>query len=90
VYDLVVKVYILPFKSEQFSSADTAIYEQIHNSLPLDRLIFKQFKNVPFDTETECIEEPFLHFPVGTNMEDILNWFDDNYSEDMSRLMSIS
>ena len=30
--------------------------------------------------ETECIEEDFLHFPVGTNRMEIWHWFDEQHS----------
>jgi hypothetical protein len=42
--------------------------------------------DIPID-EAECIELPFLHFPVGTYREDIWHWFDEEHSEGVNKLM---
>lgn len=31
----------------------------------------------PDGEDVDCIEEPFLHFPVGTHREDIWHWFEE-------------
>lgn len=33
------------------------------------------------ELEADAIEEQFLHFPVGTNREDIWHWFEAQNSE---------
>lgn len=43
--------------------------------------LWEQLRNIPvFDTDgegaEETIEEPFLHFPVGTHREEIWHWFE--------------
>ncbi len=42
--------------------------------------LWRQFGDVPMNPETECIEEDFLHFPVGTNRMEIWHWFDEQHS----------
>lgn len=49
--------------------------------------LWQQFADVPMNPETECIEEPYLHFPAGTNREKIWHWFDTRYSKGVSALL---
>ena len=39
------------------------------------------------DPETECIEEPFLGFPAGTNREELWHWFDKRHSKGVAYLL---
>lgn len=34
------------------------------------------------------IAEPFLHFPIGTDREDVWHWFDENHSRGVGWLMN--
>lgn len=34
------------------------------------------FGNVPMNPETECMEEIFCGFPIGTHREEIWHWFE--------------
>lgn len=52
----------------------------------LERL-WAEFADVPMDPETEEMEEPFLHFPVGTNREEIWHWFDERHSKGVVYLL---
>ena len=45
--------------------------------------LWEQLRDIPVvdsqskgDEEAETIEEPFLHFPVGTHREEIWHWFE--------------
>lgn len=49
--------------------------------------LWTQLEDVPMDPDTECIEEPFMDFPAGTNREDIWHWFDERYSRGVYHLM---
>ena len=49
--------------------------------------IWKEFGDVPMDPETECIEEPFLGFPAGTNREELWHWFDKRHSKGVAYLL---
>lgn len=49
--------------------------------------LWEQFGDVPMDPETECIEEPWLCFPAGTNREDIWHWFNERYSKGVAYLL---
>lgn len=49
--------------------------------------LWRQFGDLPMDPETECMEEPFLHFPAGTFREDIWHWFDERYSKGVYHLL---
>lgn len=49
--------------------------------------LWEQFEDIPMDPETECMEEPFLHFPAGTHREEIWKWFDENYSKGVHALL---
>lgn len=61
--------------------------------LPLDdrdrelEELWAEFEDVPMDPETECMEEPFLHFPAGTHREEIWHWFDERYSMGVHHLL---
>lgn len=52
----------------------------------LERL-WEGFADVPMDPETEKMEEPFLHFPAGTDREEIWHWFDDRHSKGIMYLL---
>lgn len=49
--------------------------------------LWKKFDDVPMNPETECIEEDFLHFPHGTDREDIWKWFDERHSRGVAYLL---
>ena len=42
------------------------------------RALWSQLGDIPID-EDEQIEEPFLHFPIGTEREDIWHWFEETF-----------
>lgn len=52
----------------------------------LERL-WAEFADVPMAPETEEMEEPFLHFPAGTNREEIWHWFDERHSKGVVYLL---
>lgn len=52
--------------------------------------LWSEFADVPMDPETECMEENFLHFPAGTEREDIWRWFDDRHSKGVAHLLGHS
>ena len=45
------------------------------------------FADVPMNPETEEIEQDFMHFPAGTNREEIWHWFDENHSKGVAHLL---
>ncbi len=49
--------------------------------------LWQQLGDVPINPKTEHIEEPFLHFPAGTDREDIWHWFDERHSKGVAYLM---
>lgn len=49
--------------------------------------LWEGFADVPMDPETEEMEGPFLHFPAGTDREDIWSWFDERHSKGVVYLL---
>ena len=49
--------------------------------------LWAELSDVAIDPETERTEEPFLHFPVGTDREDIWHWFDERHSKGVAYLL---
>ena len=49
--------------------------------------LWEQLGDVPMNPDTECIEEEFQGFPVGTTREDIWHWFDQRYSKGVAYLL---
>lgn len=49
--------------------------------------LWEDFGELPMNPETECMEEAFLHFPVGTHREEIWHWFDERYSSGVYSLL---
>jgi len=49
--------------------------------------LWAEFGDVPMDPKTECMEAPFLDFPVGTPREDIWHWFDERHSKGVAYLL---
>lgn len=49
--------------------------------------MWNEFADVPMNPDTECMEEPFLDFPVGTHRKDIWHWFDERHSKGVAYLL---
>lgn len=49
--------------------------------------LWKKFGDIPMDPKTECIDEPFLGFPSGTEREAVWRWFDERYSKGVAYLL---
>lgn len=49
--------------------------------------LWDELADVAIDPETERTEEPFLHFPAGTDREDIWHWFDKRHSKGVAYLL---
>lgn len=49
--------------------------------------LWEQFGDVPMDPGTEKMEESFLHFPAGTDRQEIWEWFDARYSNGVYYLL---
>lgn len=54
--------------------------------IELERL-WNEFADVPIDPETEKLEEAYLHFPAGTDREDVWHWFDNRHSKGIGYLL---
>lgn len=48
--------------------------------------LWETLGDIPIDSD-ETIEEKFLHFPVGTDREDIWHWFEDTFNCSVVDLM---
>ena len=49
--------------------------------------LWDKFRDVPMNPDTEKMEEPFIHFPAGTDREDIWRWFDERHSKGVAYLL---
>ena len=49
--------------------------------------LWAELTDIPMNPETERMEAPFLHFPAGTEREDIWHWFDERYSKGVASLL---
>lgn len=49
--------------------------------------LWAELTDIPMNPDTECMEAQFLHFPAGTEREDIWHWFDERYSEGVASLL---
>ncbi len=49
--------------------------------------LWEQFADVPMDPDTEKMEGAFLHFPAGTDREEIWHWFDERHSKGVAYLL---
>lgn len=43
--------------------------------------LWAELTDIPMNPDTERMEAQFLHFPAGTEREDIWHWFDERYSK---------
>jgi hypothetical protein len=48
-------------------------------SLDYARLLWGKLGDISIDSE-DCIEQPFLQFPIGTPREDIWHWFEAHFN----------
>ena len=61
-------------------------YYEMNQLIPLEardrelERMWEDLEDVPMNPDTECIEEPFMHFPAGTSREDLWRWFDQRHS----------
>jgi len=49
--------------------------------------LWAAFCDLPMNPETECMEAPFLSFPVGTHREEVWHWFDERHSRGVHHLL---
>ncbi len=49
--------------------------------------LWAEFGDIPMNPETECMEQSFFGFPVGTHREDIWHWFDERHSKGVAYLL---
>lgn len=49
--------------------------------------LWDNFGDIPMNPETEVMTADFLHFPKGTNREDIWKWFDQKHSKGVNFLL---
>ncbi len=49
--------------------------------------LWDKFGDVPMNPDTEKMKEPFIHFPAGTDREDIWHWFDERHSKGVAYLL---
>lgn len=49
--------------------------------------VWDVFEDIAMNPETECIEEPFWFFHVGTHREEIWEWFDNAHSKGVHWLL---
>lgn len=49
--------------------------------------LWDKFGDLPMNCETECMEEHFMHFPIGTPREEIWHWFDEKHSKGVHWLL---
>ena len=49
--------------------------------------LWSRLGDIPMNPETECIEEPFMHFPIGTHREEIWHWFEETFNVSVADLM---
>lgn len=52
--------------------------------------LWQDLGDIPLCEKTETIEIPFLHFPVGTDKEEIWHWFDERHSKGVAYLLGFS
>lgn len=50
-------------------------------------ILWDQFEDCPMDPDTEKMCEAFLHFPAGTDREEIWKWFDERHSKGVVHLL---
>lgn len=49
--------------------------------------MWERFGDIPMNPETECIEQPFMHWTEGTHREEIWHWFDERHSKGVYYLL---
>lgn len=47
--------------------------------------LWEELRNVPINTETECIEETWKDFPKGTHRETIWRWFEEKFDVNVAK-----
>lgn len=92
-----VKTRALEVLDELHRTIDYADYCTVHEGLTdIETLrdrdqqlleLWNQFSDIPMNPETEKMEQQFLHFPAGTDREEIWKWFDERHSKGVVHLL---
>lgn len=92
-----LKAEALESLKEIFDTIPYDVYSKIFDALSYiatlderDQLLeelWGELADVPVDPETEKLEAPYLHFPVGTDKFDVWKWFDERHSKGVRYLL---
>lgn len=52
--------------------------------------LWDNLTDIPFNPETEELDEPYYIWPKGTNKEDIWSWFDEHHSKGVAYLLGFA
>lgn len=52
--------------------------------------LWDNLTDIPFDLETEELDESYYIWPKGTNKEDIWHWFDEHHSKGVAYLLGFA
>lgn len=52
--------------------------------------LWDNLTDIPFDPETEKLDEPYYIWPKGTDKEDIWHWFDEHHSKGVAYLLGFA
>ena len=80
------------------SENDGEVTELKVSKLPSDRAfrdvvveeLWDNLTDIPFDPETEELDEPYYIWPKGTDKEDIWHWFDEHHSKAVAYLLGFA
>lgn len=78
--------YYDAYLAESFRAATQNMPTLRQRDTELEKM-WDKFADVPMDPETERLDADFMHFPAGTDREDVWHWFDERHSKGIVYLL---
>ena len=69
---------VLCFKEVGSATVVSSDTKQVMGTIDVESL-WKEFRGISLNPETNCLEETWNRFKEGTNREDIGHWFEDEF-----------
>ena len=80
------RVYDMIRSTAKAHEADVTLY-YLESSI---KMLWEDFGDIPMDPETECLEEAWHGFAVGTHREEIWHWFEETFHVSVAELMGLT
>lgn len=79
LWEIIYKMEIIAWRIDITENGEKVETPEKAVNMELVRELWKDFGDVPMNPETECIEDIWGRFFIGTHREEIWKWFEDTF-----------